>query len=150
MPKLIEYVRAIQRGEVPAPAIATLLQMQITQVEDGRVTMQMPVDERYANPIGTLHGGVICDLADAAMGTAFATTCEGSDSYVTVELKCNFLRPVWKSVLTATAWVVSRGKTVGLTECEVRDETNRLIAKLSSTLMVLQGDAAKGREVRKS
>ncbi len=148
MAKLIEHIRAVQRGEASEPPIAKFLQMRITQVEEGRVTMQMPVDGRYANPIGTLHGGIICDLADAAMGTAFATTCEGSDSYATVELKCNYLRPVWKSLLTATGWVVSRGKTMGLAECEVKDEAGNLIAKLSSTLTVLQGDAAKGREIK--
>ncbi len=150
MPKLIDYIRAVQRGEAPVPPIAKLLQMRITQVEEGRAVMQMPVDGRYANPIGTLHGGIICDLADAAMGTAFATTCDEGDSYVTVELKCNYLRPVWESVLTATAWVVSRGKTMGLAECEVRDDADRLIAKLSSTLTVLRGDAAKGRELKRA
>ncbi len=150
MAKLLEYVRAVQRGEAPSPPIAKLLQMRITQVEDGRVTMQMPIDARYANAIGTLHGGVMCDLADAAMGTAFATTCEEGDSYVTVELKCNYLRPVWEGSITATAWIVSRGKTIGLTECEVRDDADRLIAKLSSTLMALRGDAAKGRELERS
>ncbi len=148
MAKLIEHIRAVQRGDVPAPPIAKLLEMRITRVEEGRAVMQMPVDGRYANPIGTLHGGIVCDLADAAMGAAFATTCEEGESYVTVELKCNYLRPVWNALLTATAWVVSRGKTTGLAECEVRDDTDRLIAKLSSTLMVLRGDAVKGRELR--
>ena len=132
------------------PPVAKLLHIRITQVEEGRVTMQMPVDGRYANPIGTLHGGIICDLADAAMGTAFATMCDEGDSYATVELECNYLRPVWESLLTATAWVVSRGKTMGLAECEVRDEASRLIAKLSSTLTVLRGEAAKGREIREA
>ncbi len=150
MAKLIEFIRAVQRGEAPMPPIAKLLQMRMTQIEEGRAVMQMPVDGRYANPIGTLHGGIICDLADAAMGMAFATTCDEADSYVTVELKCNYLRPVWESLLTATAWVVSRGKTMGLAECEVRDDRNRLIAKLSSTLTVLRGDAAKGRELRRA
>ena len=148
MPKLIERIRAVQRGEAPMPPVAALLQIRIAEVAEGRVTMQMSVDGRYANPIGTLHGGIICDLADAAMGTAFATTCEEGDSYVTVELKCNFLRPVWTAQLRAAAFVVSRGKTVGLAECEVRDEAKRLIAKLSSTLMVLRGEAAKGRELK--
>jgi uncharacterized protein (TIGR00369 family) len=142
---LIEYVRKIQRGEAPAPPIAKFLQMRITQVEEGRVSMQMPIDARYANPAGTLHGGIMCDLGDAAMGTAFATTCEEGESYTTIELKCNYLRPVWSGELTATAWVVSRGKTIGLVECELRDGANRLIAKLSSTLTVLRGEAAKGR-----
>ena len=147
--KLIDHVRAVQQGKAPPPPIAKLLGMKITQVEDGRVTMQMPVDERYANPTGTLHGGIICDLADAAMGTAFATTCEEMQGYATIELKCNYLRPVWKTTLTASAWVVSRGKTIGLVECEVKDEAGKLIAKLSSTLTVLQAEAAKGREIRK-
>ncbi len=145
MSALIEYIRKVQRGEAPLPPIAKFLQMRITQVEEGRVTMQMPIDARYANPIGTLHGGIMCDLGDAAMGTAFATTCEEGDSYTTIELKCNYLRPVWKGDLTASAWIVSRGKTIGLVECEIRDDSNRLIAKLSSTLTVLRGEAAKGR-----
>ena len=148
MPKWIEHIRAMGRGELPGPPIAKFLDMRITDVQDGRVTMQMPIDKRYFNQIGTLHGGVMCDLADAAMGTAFATTCEVGESYATVELKCNYLRPVWESMLTAKAWVVSRGKTMGLAECELRDDKDRLIAKLSSTLTLLQGDAAKGRELR--
>ncbi len=141
-------IKAYQRGEVQGPAIAKLLDMRVTEVEVGRVTMQMPVDERYGNMIGTVHGGVIVDLADAAMGSAFATTCREGETYATVELKCNFLRPVWKSMLTAKAWVVSRGKTMGMSECEVSDSQNKLIAKLSCTLTVLQGDAAKGRSLR--
>ena len=148
MAKLLERVRAIQRGEMPMPPIAKLLNMRIAEAAEGRTVMQMPVDGRYANPIGTVHGGILCDLADAAMGTAFATTCEEEDSYATVELACHFLRPVWESMLTATAWVVSRGKTIGLIECEVRDSANRLIAKLSSTCMVLRGEAAQGRQIK--
>ncbi len=144
----LDLIKAYQRGEVDGPAIAKLLGMRVTEVEEGRVTMQMPVDERYGNMIGTLHGGVICDLADAAMGSAFATTCREGETYATVELKCNFLRPVWRSMLTAKAWVVHRGKTMGMSECEVRDDHDKLIAKLSCTLTVLQGDAAKGRSLR--
>ena len=147
MSALIEYIRKVQRGDAPAPPIAQFLQMRITQVEEGRVSMQMPVEARYMNPTGTLHGGIMCDLGDAAMGTAFATTCEEGESYTTIELKCNYLRPMWAGELTANAWVVSRGKTIGLVECELRDATNRLIAKLSSTLTVLRGDAAAARAV---
>jgi len=148
MAKLIEFVRKVQRGEHPAPPIAKFFGMTITAVEDGRVSMQMNVDERHANMIGTLHGGVICELADAAMGTAFGTTCEEGESYATVELKCNYLRPVWKTTLTASAWVVQRGKTMGLAECEVRDADKKLIAKLSSTVTVLKSDQARGRELK--
>ena len=139
---------AVKRGEAPAPPIAKLLGMRIAEVAEGRVTMQLDADARYANPVGTVHGGILCDLGDAAMGTAFATTCEAGDSYATIELKCNFLRPVWASTLTASAWVVYRGKTIGLTECEILDDRKRLIAKLSSTLTVLRGALARGRELQ--
>lgn len=145
MPTFIDRAMAVKRGDAPLPPVAKLLGLRLVDVQAGRATMEMEADERHANPMGTLHGGILCDLGDAAMGTAFATTCEDGESYATLELKCNFLRPVWKAQLKASAWVVHRGKTIGMAECEVRDERDRLIAKLSSTLTVLRGDAAKGR-----
>ena len=66
----------------------------------------MPVDERQHNPLGTLHGGIYCDLADAAMGFAYASTLGEGESFTTVELKFNFLRAVQKATLTADANVV--------------------------------------------
>ena len=145
MSRVINAARAIQRGEMAPPGITKLLDMHIVDIEAGRVVMELDVDERMANPMGTLHGGILCDLGDAAMGLAFASTCADDESYATIELTCNFLRPVWKTRLRANAHVVHRGKTIGLTECEILDERQRLIAKLSSTLIVLRGDAAKGR-----
>ena len=145
MSRVIDAARAIQRGEMQPPGVAKLLNMRFVDVEVGRISMEQDVDERMANPMGTLHGGILCDLGDAAMGLAFASTCEDDESYATIELTCNFLRPVWKTRLRANAHVVHRGHTIGLTECEILDEHQRLIAKLSSTLIVLRGDAAKGR-----
>jgi uncharacterized protein (TIGR00369 family) len=95
--------------------------------------------------MGTLHGGILCDLADAAMGVAFATTLQLDESFTTLELKINFLRPVWNGLLTAQADVISRGRTVGMVECKVTDEKGRLIARATSTCMVLAGQAAKNR-----
>ena len=147
MSKILERIRAVQRGELPPPPIARLLGIQILAADVGKATVALEVDERLANPTGTLHGGILCDLGDAAMGIAFASTCDDGDSYATIELKCNFLRPVWKSRLSANAWMVYRGKTIGLAECEVLDEQQRLIAKLSSTLTVLRSEAARGRHI---
>ncbi len=145
MSKLIERAMAVKRGELPPPPVAKLIGLRITDVKVGEAVMELDADGRHANPMGTLHGGILCDLGDAAMGVAFASTCEDGESYATIELKCNFLRPVWEARLTARAKVIHRGKTVGLAECEVTDEHGRLIAKLSSTLTVLRGDAARGR-----
>jgi len=95
--------------------------------------------------MGTLHGGILCDIADAAMGMAFASTLAPDESFTTVELKINFFRPVWKAQLRAEGKVVRRGKMIGYVECEVADEKGRMIAKASSTCLVLRGEKAEGR-----
>jgi uncharacterized protein (TIGR00369 family) len=79
------------------------------------------------------------------MGTAWFSTLEPGETFTTLELKINFLRPFWTGKLIARGRVVSRGRTVGMTECDVFDERERLIARASSTCMTLRGDAASGR-----
>jgi uncharacterized protein (TIGR00369 family) len=95
--------------------------------------------------MGTLHGGVLCDIADAAMGMAFASTLAQDESFTTVELKINFFRPVWEAQLRAEGKVVRRGSSLGYIECEIIDEQGRLVAKAASTCLVLRGENAKGR-----
>ncbi len=60
-------------------------------------------DERHANPMGTLHGGILCDVADAAMGMAFVSTLAPEETFTTLELRINFFRPFWKGLLKAKA-----------------------------------------------
>jgi uncharacterized protein (TIGR00369 family) len=95
--------------------------------------------------MGTLHGGILCDVADAAMGTAVATTLEQGESFTTLELKINFLKPVWNAKLMATGKVVRRGRVICLAECDVTDEKGSLVARASSTCMILKGEHAAGR-----
>lgn len=132
------------RAEFPAP-IGKLLALTLVSSEIGRATVEFEASERYANPMGTLHGGVMCDIADAAMGAAYRSTLSESDTFTTLELKINFLRPVWKAKLRAHAKVVRAGKVVGLVECDVVDEKDRLVARASSTCMTLRGERAAGR-----
>jgi uncharacterized protein (TIGR00369 family) len=92
--------------------------------------------------MGTLHGGVLCDLADAAMGMAFATTLAADESFTTMTLSINFFRPVWQTLLRAEARLVNRGRNVGYLECDVTDQDGRQVAKASSTCLVLRGEHA--------
>jgi uncharacterized protein (TIGR00369 family) len=93
---------------------------------------------------------VLCDLADAAMGVAYLSTLAEGESATTIELKINFLRPVWNGKLYAEAKVVRAGKVVGLIECDILDERRRLVARASSTCMTLRGRLAKGRQFAQS
>lgn len=90
--------------------------------------------------MSTLHGGIIRDVADAAMGTAYASTLHEGESFTTLELKINFLRPFWSGNLLAAGRVVKTGRTIGLAECDVTDVEGRLVARAMSTCMTLRGD----------
>ena len=95
--------------------------------------------------MGTLHGGVLCDVADAAMGMAFVSTLAADESFTTMTFQINFFRPVWEAQLRAEARVINRGKNVGYVECNVTDQHGKQIAKASSTCIVLRGEYAKER-----
>ncbi len=145
MAKSIENIRRLIAGEVPAAPVATLIGFAVTAIEPGRAVVELEAGPRHANPMGTLHGGILCDVADAAMGIAYASELEEGESFTTLELKINFFKPVWKGKLRAVGRIVKRGRTVGMVECDVTDEKGSLVARASSTCMTLRGDQAAGR-----
>jgi uncharacterized protein (TIGR00369 family) len=143
MPTFLEQVR---NGTFVATTVANVLGFRLASVSDGKAAFEMVSDpERHGNAMGYLHGGVVATLADSAMGFAFASTLAEDESFATLEMKVNFLRPVWRATLTATAEVVHRGRTTGLVECRVTDENNRLVAHSTCTCLVLRGAQAAGR-----
>jgi uncharacterized protein (TIGR00369 family) len=145
MPKMLDMIRMVHRGELPPPPVATLIGFTIGSIEPGRVVMEMEAGPQHTSPLATVHGGVLCDLADAAMGMAYASSLDEGESFTTLELKINFLKPVWSGKLTAAGQVVKSGRTVGLVECDVHDDKQALVARASSTCMTLRGDQAQGR-----
>jgi uncharacterized protein (TIGR00369 family) len=143
--KQLKWIQASISDYVPFAPVGTLIGFEITAAEEGQAEFAFQADERHTNPMGTLHGGLLCDVADAAMGVAFASTLEEDESFTTLELKINFLRPVWKDKLRAVGKVVKRGRTVGMVECDVTNSKGELVARANSTCMVLRGEQAKGR-----
>ncbi len=142
IPSQADFRERAKTNDVP---IARLIGFEVKDIADGRATVVLAAGPQHANPMGTLHGGVLCDIADAAMGIAFASTLAQGESFTTVEMKINFFRPVWQAQLKAEGVVVRRGNTVGYVECTITDEESRLVAKAASTCMVLRGQKASGR-----
>src|SRR6266850_7349007 len=136
MARLIDRIKV---GEVGAP-VGKLVGFRPTSVETGRAVFELEAGPQHANPMGGLHGGVLCDVADAAMGVAYASTLQDGESFTTIELKINFLRPFKSGRLVATGHVVKAGRTIGLVECDVTDAEGRLIARAMSTCMTLRGE----------
>ena len=145
MATMLEMIRRAQRGEIPPPPVAKLIGFTLASIDPGCAVVEFSADSCHANPMGTLHGGILCDIADAAMGMAYASTLVEGESFTTLELKINFLKPHWTGRLAATGRTVKGGRTVGLTECDVVDAQGRLVARVSSTCMTLRGIQAAGR-----
>jgi uncharacterized protein (TIGR00369 family) len=137
-----DFRERARTNDVP---IARLIGFEAKDIGDGRATVVLAAGPQHANPMGTLHGGILCDIADAAMGIAFASTLAPDESFTTVELKINFFRPVWQAQLRAEGVVVRRGGTIGYVECMITDEKNQAVAKAACTCMVLRGQSAAGR-----
>jgi uncharacterized protein (TIGR00369 family) len=129
----------IRKALASKPPIAELIGFTVEEVGEGRAVGILQSGPQHANPMGTLHGGVLCDVADAAMGMAFASTLATDESFTTISLSINFFRPVCQARLRAEARVINRGKTVGYLECDVTDQDGKLVAKANSTCFVLRG-----------
>jgi uncharacterized protein (TIGR00369 family) len=135
----------IERARTSRVAVADLVGFSIEPLGNGKALGWLDAGPRHANPMGTVHGGILCDVADAAMGIAFVTTLQPDESFTTMSLTINFFRPVWEARLRFDAHVVNRSKNTGYVECDVTDPEGKLIAKAMSTCTVLRGDQAKAR-----
>jgi uncharacterized protein (TIGR00369 family) len=142
---LFAQIQQQLNGTASPPPIAMLLGFRLIALSPGAATVQLEAGPQHANPMGTLHGGVLCDIADAAMGIAYATNLVEGESFTTLELKINFLKPIWKATLTAEGKVIKQGRTTGLVECRITDAKGSLVAHATSTCMTLRGATAQGR-----
>ena len=140
-----ERFRAILEGRLPPPPVADLVGITLSALDDGRATFELEAEERHSSPLGTLQGGILCVLADAAMGAAYVSLLDDGETFATLELKMNYMKPVWSGRVVADAEVIKAGRTIGLVECRITDEGGSLVAHSTSTCMTLRGTAAEGR-----
>ena len=145
MSSIGDIVQQIYRGTLSPPPVAKLIGFTLTAIQPGQAVIELKATAQHANPMGTLHGGILCDIADAAMGMAYASTLAEGETFTTLELKINFLRPFWTGKLVAEARMVKDGRTIGLVECSVTDTQQRSVARAASTCMMLRGAQAEGR-----
>lgn len=148
------FRRIAETGEVPAegsrfiypPSIARTLGFKLVDIGPGTATVEILADtEIHANPMGTIHGGVLCDIADAAVGIAHATSLEDGESFTSVDLQINFFRPIWNERLRAIAKPVNVGRQISRYVCDILRDDDKLVAQVTSTVMTLRGGKASGR-----
>lgn len=126
--------------ELKPPPIMTTLGMNLISMGGGKATMTLKVDRRFHNPMGTLHGGIMTDLADACMGVATISTLKDGESFTTLELKMNFIRAMVEGELIADSNVVHRGRTIALAQCVLKNGEGKEVARGTATQMVIRHD----------
>jgi uncharacterized protein (TIGR00369 family) len=134
----LEFLETMVAGDVASPPIGHLLGMELVAVSNGRAVFTLTADESMFNPIGVVHGGIVCTLLDSALGCAVHTTLPAGKGYTSIEIKVNYLKPVLPAsgLLTATGRVVRVGSRIGFSEGEVTDASGAIVATGTSTLLV--------------
>lgn len=134
----LEAMRSLADGTIPPPPISELMRMSVTRVDRGEVVFACEPDESHYNPIGIVHGGLVCTVLDSVVGCAVHTTLEQGLGYTSLELKVSYLAAVTarSGTLTATGRVVKPGRRVAFAEGEVRDASGTVVATATSTLLV--------------
>ena len=107
----------------------------ISESEPGRVVLELVAGPQHRHGGGVVQGGVITQIADAAMGMSLATLQPDGVWNTTIELKINFLRPAIEGRLRAVGRVVEMRQTLLFSEADVFDDRDRLVARASSTCM---------------
>lgn len=131
-------VRRAQELLAAAPAgWMETLGARITESEPGRVVLELEAGSQHRHGGGVVQGGVITQIADAAMGMSLATLQEDGVWNTTIELKINFIRPVVSGRIRAVGRVVDMKQTLLFSEADVLDEQGRLVARASSTCLAV-------------
>ncbi len=139
----IEFLKKMKLGEVPPPPIASHVAMELVEVGDGTVTFSCQPNESHYNPIGMVHGGLVCTLLDSALGCAAHTKLPAGIGYTSIEIKVNYLRPVTSESgpLICVGRVTKPGRRVSFAGGEVVDRNGKTVATASGSLLVFPLDA---------
>jgi len=132
------FLKAIIAGTVPDPPISEVLNFHLAEAEAGRVVFEGSPEQRFYNPIGSVHGGIAATLLDSALGCAIFTTLTKGESWTTLELKINFVRPMTATTgpVRAEGRVIHRGRSVATSEGDLKDRAGKLYAHATTTCMI--------------
>jgi uncharacterized protein (TIGR00369 family) len=137
----LEILAAIRDGMLPGPPMAEVFGFRIAEVDDGRIVFTCEPDQSTYNPLGVVHGGLVCTLADSACGCAVHTTLPAGTSYTSVDLNVSYLRAVTLDSGTLRATGIARkvGRRVAFAEASILDGQGREVATATSSLLILSG-----------
>ncbi len=143
----LEFLSALRDSRLVTPPFAETMGIYPIEIEAGRIVFEGAPSERFYNPMGAVHGGWIATLLDTAMACAIQSMLEAGQTLTTLELKTNFVRPVFghTGTLRCEGIALSMGGRIASAEGKVYDEKQNLIAHGTETCLIMKSrkDAAK-------
>lgn len=120
------YAEEISRINKLSP-FAELIGIRIDKLADNYCSLKLLLADKCINYNGGIHGGVIATLSDTCMGVALRTV---GLKPLTAELTVNYLSaPRVGDELTAEGWIIHRGGTIVLTECTIKSDNSKDVAR---------------------
>ena len=134
----LSFLRGLLEGKFPAPPITQTLGFTLAEVDYGRAVFSGVPEARHYNPIGTVHGGFAMTLLDSALACAIHSTLARGETYTTLEIKVNLVRPLTKAtgLVRAEGRLIHRGRTLGTSEGDIKDSDGKLYAHATTTCMI--------------
>ena len=135
----LEVLRAMAAGELPGPGMGKTMGFRLVEVEQGLAVFEGIPGPHLLNPLGSVHGGYALTLIDSACGCAVHSELDAGVGYTTVETKVNFTRAIDPAggPVRCEGRVLSRGRTIATADAFLRDQSGRLLAHGTSTLIIL-------------
>lgn len=133
----LDEIRAmIDRGI--KPPMMELLDLDLSEVSEGRVVFTGTPSAAHYNPLGIVHGGYAATLLDSACGLAANSATKVPTACITLELKISYHAAMHDATgkVSAIGTVVSMGRRVAHTEARLVDEAGRIYASATSTLLL--------------
>jgi len=133
-----EFLDGMISGRFPPPPISGVIGQELVSAADGEAVFHCTPDESFYNPIGLIHGGLLCTLMDSAMGVAVQTRLPADHGAASIELKVSFLRPVPAdgSVLEVRGKAIRVGSRVAFAEARAYRADGELVGHATSSLLV--------------
>ena len=115
----------------------SLLGMELVDIKKGWAQVRLPFDKKLVHPLGIAHGGAIFSPADSAVAMALIGMVEKDETFLTIEMKINYLAPFTKGEIIAEAKIIHKGRNTALGDIVVKNGNGELIAKALATYMIV-------------
>ena len=115
------------------------MSMAVRELGQGYSVVELFTQKEHDNPFGGIHGGVYSAAIDTATYWAVYSEVDENTGFTTIDLKIDFLSPIKSGKLITTGRAIKVGRTMGLTEATIVDESGKICGHGTSKMLIIHG-----------